>query len=167
MFYVAWHKERYVGFYTFHFAIRTAQRGVLIKQKPGYRYQMWKLSTLCDFRWHAHDCSAPENADDTLNKRWLPSTITVCYECVIKVHLLLWFTVWAGNTEMTTHTGIRMSPCGLSQSQRHTYHHLTHKNDKHVCLFSYSWLKIMNPFSFSLQLQFFPTDFVIQSVFST
>lgn len=104
-------------------------------------------------RWHTHDRAAPENTDDTsLNKRWLVPTITVCYECVIKVHLLLWFTVWAGNAEMITHTGIRMSPCGLSQSQRHT--HDTSSTDtqhaKHVNYISSSWLKILNPFLFLL-----------------
>lgn len=145
--------------HTFHCTIHPTQRGVylLIKQRPKYKYQIWKLSTPCDImadqyrtplsnRWHTHDRAAPENTDNTLNKRWLVPTITVCYECVIKVHLLLWFTVWAGNAEMITHTGIRMSPCGLSQSQRHT--HDTSSTDtlraKHVCLISSSGLKILN-----------------------
>lgn len=103
-----------------------------VKQRPQYQYQIWKLSRQCDimadrystlvsYRWHTQDRGAPENTGDTLNKRRLLSTTTACYESVIRVHLLLWFTVWAGNTEMTTHTRIRMSLCGLSQSWRHTH----------------------------------------------
>lgn len=70
---------------------------------------------------HTHYRGAPENTADTLNKRRPQSTITVCYESVVRVHLLLWFTVWAGNTQMTTHTRIRTALCGLCQSQRQTY----------------------------------------------
>lgn len=85
-------------------------------------------STLVSYRWHTDDHSAPKITGDTLNKRWLLSTLTVCYESVIKVHLLLWFAVWAGSTEMTTLTRIRTSLCGLRQSQRHTH---THTNTHH------------------------------------
>lgn len=81
------------------------------------------------------DRGAPENTPWT-NGVWLLQLLS-CYEWEIKVHLPLWFTVWAGKAEITTHAGIRTLLCGLKLSQQHTHTINTH-TACHTCVYLHS-----------------------------
>lgn len=93
------------------------------------------------------DCSAPEITGNTLNKQGLRPTVTVCSESVIRgrtpavmIHSL------GRKQEMTTHTRIRVSLCGLCQSQQYTHvHKPTHRMPTIAVYFNLRGSKIMKP----------------------